>query len=103
MVSDAAAIPTLRSVEAKPGFRLAVTWDRGTQSTIDFTDTIKRGGVFARLDNERFFNAVRMSANRRKIEWPEPRDAFGEPLIDIDAESLLVMARQQTNASLFHR
>jgi hypothetical protein len=103
MVSEAAALPTLRAIEPKPGFRLTITWARGAQNTVDFRDTIQRGGVFAALADEKLFTRVRMTADRRKIEWPDPCDEFGEPVIDIDAESLLVMARIQSRDSAMQR
>jgi hypothetical protein len=93
----------LRSVEARPGYKLTVSWERGPQATIDFSETIQKGGVFAALKSPRVFAKVRIDPTRRKIEWPEPSARFGEPLIDIDAESLFEMAGEQRTTSLLHR
>ena len=93
----------IRSVEAKPGYKLAITWERGPQATIDFTDTIQKGGVFAALKSNRLFAKVRIASTRRKIEWPEPTAKFGGPMIDIDSESLFEMASEQRTSSLLHR
>lgn len=93
----------LRSVEAKAGHKLVVSWERGPQATIDFSETIQKGGVFAALKSPRLFAKVRVDPTRRKIEWPEPTAQFGEPLIDIDAESLFEMAGEQRTASLLQR
>jgi Protein of unknown function (DUF2442) len=93
----------IRSVEPKPGYRLAIAWERGPQTTVDMTDLIQKGGVFEALRNEKVFMQVHLSENRRKIEWPEPRDEDGEPIIDIDAESLFYIATEQRSNQLFNR
>ena len=89
------ALRRIKSAEARPGFRLAVAWDRGAGVVIDFSDMIKKGGVFAPLADPNKFNAVRVGENRRVVEWPEPKDDLGYPVIEIDAESLIAKAQQQ--------
>jgi hypothetical protein len=93
----------IRSVEAKSGYKLTIAWERGPQTTVDITDMIQKGGVFETLRNEKVFMQVRLSENRRKIEWPEPRDDDGDPLIDIDAESLFYIATEQRSKLFFNR
>jgi len=93
----------IRSVEAKPGYKLSIAWERGPQATVDLTDMIQKGGVFEPLRNEKVFMQVRLSEHHRKIEWPEPRDEDGEPLIDIDAESLFHIATEQRSNQFFNR
>jgi hypothetical protein len=93
----------IRSLEAKPGYKLSLAWEGGPQATVDLTDMIQRGGVFEELRNEKLFSQVRISEDRRKIEWPEPQDQDGEPLIDIDAESLHYIATQQRGNILMNR
>ncbi len=93
----------IRSVEAKPGYKLSIAWERGPQTTVDMTDMIQKGGVFEALRNEKVFQQVRLSETRRKVEWPEPRDEDGDPLIDIDAESLFYIANGQRSNQFFNR
>lgn len=93
----------IRSIEAKPGYKLSIAWDRGPQATVDLTDMIQKGGVFEPLRNEKVFMEVRLSENRRKIEWPEPRDDDGEPLIDIDAEFLFHIVNEQRSKQFFNK
>lgn len=88
----------IKSVGAKPGHRLAVVLDTGEEITVDLSDSITRGGVFAPLEDQKVFARVRVGDRRRTVEWPEPADGDGEPLIDIDAESLLHIASQQRGA-----
>jgi hypothetical protein len=85
----------LRSVEAKPGFRLVVTSEDGDAVLLDFNAVLRRGGVFKSLRDEALFRRVRLGERHRTIEWPEPADPDGAPLIDIDAESLFMMAAEQ--------
>jgi hypothetical protein len=89
------ALRRIKSAEARPGRRLAVAWDRGASVVIDFSDMIEKGGVFAPLADASTFNAVRVGENRRVVEWPEPKDDLGYPIIEIDAESLIAKAQQQ--------
>jgi hypothetical protein len=89
------ALPRLRSVAPKRGLRLAVTLEDGRDVVVEFASVIGRGGVFAHLRDPKLFAAVRIGDRRRTIEWP---DAGGQGVIDIDAESLLVMAEEQRRA-----
>jgi hypothetical protein len=93
----------IRSVEAKPGYKLTITWERGPQTTLDMTEMVQRGGVFEALKNEKVFMEVRLVGNRRKIEWPEPRDEDGEPIIDIDGESLFHIATEQASQQFINQ
>lgn len=99
---DKKLAPNIQAAEPRPGYRLSVTWEDGRKAVVDFSDTIQRGGVFAVLSDEEKFGRVRVNVTRRKIEWPEPT-RWGEPEIDIDSESLMVMASQQQKATLFDR
>jgi hypothetical protein len=93
----------IRNIEPKSGYKVTIAWEGSPQSTVDLTDMIQKGGVFEALRNEKVFLEARVSENRRKIEWPEPADKEGEPLIDIDAESLHYLATQQRGVSLIDR
>ena len=93
----------IEAIEPRKGFKLAVTWENGGQFVISFTDDIRRGGVFAALRDEKVFAKARIGRRRRSIEWPEPQDENGEPIIDIDADALLHLAEQQKTAGALKR
>lgn len=63
--------------------------------TVDLTEMITRGGVFANLRENNNFSKVRIGENNRVLEWPIPKDNNGNPIIEIDAESLFYMASRQ--------
>jgi len=90
----------IRSVDPKPGFRLALTWDKGASSTVDLSDMISKGGVFQPLAEKSVFAAVRIGENNRVIEWPAPADEDGDPIISIDADALFEKASRQTTKNL---
>lgn len=98
-MSDA-PLRRIRSVEVRPGYRLAVAWDRGQTSLVDLSDMISKGGVFTELSDKAKFSAVRVGDNSRVVEWPEPKDESGYPIIEIDADALFEKARSQRMESL---
>jgi hypothetical protein len=55
---------------------------------VSLADLIKRGGVFEILRDPHKFAAVRIGERQRVIEWPEPRNDLGYPVIEIDADGL---------------
>ena len=91
----------LRSVDVLPDYKLKVSfepaesaeWQRGAPVTIEFADTIERGGVFAALRDQEVFASVSMGERRRTVEWHPTSNE--EDIIDIDAESLFMMAQRQ--------
>jgi hypothetical protein len=89
------ALPRLQAVAARPGRRLALVVENGPSVVVEFADVIRRGGVFAHLRDRKAFTAVRLGDRRRTIEWP---DAAGEGTVDMDVESLLLMAEEQRRA-----
>jgi len=93
----------IKAVEPRPGYRVAVTWDDLSPMVVSFADYVRRGGVFTPLVDENMFAEVRVGERRRTIEWPNPHGDDGEPLIDVDAETLLQMALHQKTESWFHR
>ena len=80
--------PRVKAIEARPGYWLAITYADGCEILVDLSDVIRRGGAFEPLQNERLFSQVAASPLGDRIEWPEPMDERGEPLICIDAASL---------------
>ena len=83
------------SVAVQGGFRLAIGWSEGAKTVVDLADAIEQGGVFSPLSDAALFSKVRVGERGRTIEWPEPTDGSGEPLIEIDAEALMAMAMTQ--------
>jgi hypothetical protein len=80
--------------------RLYIAWEDGPRATLDMAPSIRKGGVFSMLENPENFNKVRIGERGRTIEWPEPADAQGYPIIDIDAESLMAMLTAQKQGEL---
>jgi len=83
------------NVEALPGYRLLVTWHDGQRTIVDFSADIARGGIWATLRDERLFARAQIDETGTVLFWPEPRGRFDEPRIDIDAEGLYALAREQ--------
>lgn len=96
-MSVIAAMPRIASVTPLPDFKLSVLFEEGPALTIDMTDTLRKGGVFAALRDRAAFDRVRLGDRRRTVEWPAPDLRHGE-VIDIDAESLMHMAQRQAAA-----
>jgi hypothetical protein len=82
--------PDIRVIatNARPDYGLAITYADGCEITVDLSDVILRGGAFKALQDKRLFSLVKPSPCGDGIEWPEPKDRHGEPLISIDAESI---------------
>ena len=100
MMTEVPAFRKILSVEAKPGYRLALVWGGGRQSIVDLSDMISRGGVFAALSDKDKFAAARVGEKGRLVEWPEPKDDFGYPMIEIDSAALIYKYQQQRDSSL---
>jgi len=83
------------SVEALPAYRLLVTWHDGERTLVDFSSDIAQGGIWASLRDERLFARAQIDETGTVLFWPEPRGPFDEPRIDIDAEGLYALAREQ--------
>lgn len=90
----------IKSVDPRPGYRLAISWERGPGSLVDLSEMISGGGVFQDLADAKNFNAVRIGENNRLVEWPMPVDELGYPVIGIDADALFEKSSQQQDASL---
>jgi len=90
-------IRKIKTVEVKPNYALAIFWERGV-SVVDLSDFIKRGGVFAPLSDLSKFELVRLTETKTGIEWPQPADEDGYPIVSIDAEALFAMSVSQANA-----
>ena len=86
IVSDAPG--GIRTIEVGPEYWLVVIFADGRQVDIDLGDVIRRDGPFQPLRDRRLFARVRTSADGQIIEWPEPSDQNGAPLLQIDIRSL---------------
>jgi hypothetical protein len=85
---------------AAQGDRLVLGWVGGRQSVVDLSDMISRGGVFATLSDKDKFAAVRVGEKGVLIDWPEPKDDLGYPIIEIDSPALVDKVAQQHDATL---
>jgi len=83
-------------IEPLPRYRLRVWWRAGGQDVVDFFEDVTTGPVWAPVRDERLFAKVCVIDGGRLIEWPEPRRPNGWPIVDIDADGLWHMARQQS-------
>ena len=93
----------VKSLEPKSGYHLEVRLEDDQVLDIDFSEAIREGGVFADLGRNDNFSKVRIGDRQRVIEWPVPKDINGYPIIEIDAESLLAMWRQQQDVASLER
>jgi len=92
-----APLPRIESVKPLPNYRLEVfLMGEGHPFIVSLSDRIARGGVFSSLRDPQTFARVRIGERRRTIYWPKPHDVRGDPVIDIDAESLLAEAERQS-------
>jgi hypothetical protein len=82
-------------IECRPGYRLLVTWSGGARSVADFSEDARQGGVWAELRDELLFDQARIAHDGSVLEWPEPARSNGEPRVDVDADGLWAMVRQQ--------
>jgi hypothetical protein len=80
-----------------------VTWEDATTLPVSFSDRIRLGRIFAPLGDPIKFADVRVREGGRILEWPEPADDDGEPLIDVDADALFDMDVEQRKEGWFHR
>jgi len=85
----------IERVVANPDYKLLVMWTDGQQMNIDLSSDIVASGVWRQLADPAVFSAVTVTSNGYAIEWPEPADDDGEPLIDIDSDGLYHMAISQ--------
>jgi hypothetical protein len=89
-------LPRIRAVLPLPEYCLGVALEgqRGG-FVVSLADMIAKGGVFKGIENKNVFESVRVDGRRRAIFWPRPLTPDGEPMIDIDADALVEMARSQ--------
>jgi hypothetical protein len=93
----------IASVAPQSDYRLAIAWDSGPSMIVSLADLIKKGGVFEVLKDREKFSAARVDERQRVIEWPEPRNDQGYPLIEIDADALYERGRGQGLRAAFSK
>ena len=67
---------------------------------VDLSDMVSKGGVFSSLSRREAFDAVRVGESNRSVEWPQPTDELGYPLVAIDADALYAKSLRQEEAML---
>lgn len=72
----------ISSAEPLTGNVLRLTYASGECMDVDFTETITRGGVFARLGDESYFQQVSVSKDGRFVEWPDELDFCADALFE---------------------
>ena len=81
---------TIQSAEPLPAGRLRLVWGDGTESVVDLTPVLAKGGVFAFLTDPAAFNAVTLGERGRTLLW---RDPEGDE-IDLCADALWRLAHE---------
>jgi hypothetical protein len=89
-------LPRIRVVIPLPDYCLGISLEGQKRGFIvSLAGMIAKGGVFKGIEDNSTFEAVRIDARRRAMFWPRPLTPEGEPMIDIDADALVEMARSQ--------
>ena len=88
----------IEAIEPLPGHRLAVRWETGARSVIDFSTDVQTAPIWAPLRDEHLFAKARIVADGAVVEWPEPARANGWPNVDVDADGLWAMAQRQSGS-----
>jgi hypothetical protein len=65
--------PKILNVEALSDYRLKLKYETGEVKVFDVTPYIS-GSWYGELQNQSYFNAVRLLKNRDGIEWPNGQD-----------------------------
>jgi len=87
----------IRAIVPLPDYCLGVALEgKKIGFVVSLAEIIAKGGVFKGIENKHAFEAVRIDGRRRAIFWPRPLTPDGEPMIDIDADALVEMARSQS-------
>lgn len=69
-------------IEAKymGGYTLELTFEDGRKGTVDFSDFIKKGGVFARFSDISYFKRFFINQELGALCWPDGVDVAPETL-----------------------
>jgi hypothetical protein len=81
---------TIKSARAHADYTVEIDWADGSRSVVDFSSTIRKGGVFARMRDPDFFvGEMRVGGDGDWLEWP------GE--LDFSADSLWYRSHPNEN------
>lgn len=69
-------------VECLEGRRLLLTFDNGERREVDIAALVPFDGVFERLDDETFFQQVRVEPDVGTIVWPSGADVCPDVLYE---------------------
>lgn len=81
---------TIQTAQPLPQNRIKLVWGDGSESVVDLTPVLAKGGVFAFLADPAAFNAVAVGARGRTLVW---QDSEGDE-IDLCADALWRLARE---------
>jgi hypothetical protein len=81
---------TIQTAEPLPQNRVKLVWGDGSESVIDLTPVLAKGGVFVYLVDPTAFNAVAVGARGRTLVWQDPE---GDE-IDLCADALWRLAQE---------
>jgi len=81
---------TIQSAEPLPASRVGLAWGDGSESVVDLTPVLAKGGVFAFLTDPGAFNGVAVGGRGRTLVW---RDPEGDE-IDLCADALWRLAHE---------
>ncbi|MEX0815335.1 MAG: DUF2442 domain-containing protein [Dongiaceae bacterium] len=72
---------TIKSARARPDFTVEIEWADGSRSVVDFTATIRKGGVFTRLADPDFFSRkLTVGGEGDWLSWPGDLDFSADSL-----------------------
>ena len=69
---------TIAGAEPLPASCIRLEWDDGTESVVDLTAVLAKGGVFAFLIDPAAFNAVAVGARGRTLAWQDLEEVVAE-------------------------
>jgi len=70
----------VKEVIPEPGYRLRLVFNDRRVFVCDLKPVIEQGGVFASLEDERFFSEVKIRGRGRYLEWPGGIDFCADAL-----------------------
>ena len=73
---------TVKQVKVVGDLELSIRFDNGVVVVRNFKSLVKKGGVFAKLSDPRFFAKVRVSKSKGTIQWPGELDLCPDVLYD---------------------
>ena len=72
-------------------YQIKITFEEGTEGTVNVAETVKFTGVFEPLKDEKFFKQVKVNPDTGTIEWPNGADLDPVVLYKIVSEKRLIL------------